>query len=79
MLEVYNSPDINILGVLAVASNTNCMDGARVDLSVTDAGAIVKRPVNKDGKTTRSHELRGDTVELTTWRFRWWATETSAR
>ncbi|MEW6064913.1 stage V sporulation protein AE [Desulforamulus profundi] len=64
MLEVYNSPDINILGVLAVASNTNCMDGARVDLSVTDAGAIVKRPVNKDGKTTRSHELRGDTVEI---------------
>ncbi|MEW6695797.1 MAG: stage V sporulation protein AE [Bacillota bacterium] len=64
MMEVYNSPEINILGVLAVASNTNCFDGARVDLSITDTGVPVKGPVNKEGKTTRKNELKGDTAEI---------------
>lgn len=64
MLEVYNSPDINILGVLAVASNSFCCDGAKVDISITDTGAVVKGPVNKFGKTTKRKELQGDTVEI---------------
>ena len=64
MLEVYNSPEINILGVLAVASNSACCDGARVDISITDTGAVVKGPVNKFGKTTKRKELQGDTVEI---------------
>lgn len=64
MLEVYNSPEINILGVLAVASNSFCCDGAKVDISITDTGAVVKGPVNKFGKTTKRKELQGDTVEI---------------
>ncbi|ABO49644.1 stage V sporulation protein AE, C-terminal region [Desulforamulus reducens MI-1] len=64
MMEVYNSPDINILGVLAVASNSSCCDGARVDVSITDSGAVVKGPVNKFGRTTKRKELQGDTVEI---------------
>jgi len=64
LLEVYNSPDINILGVLAVASNANCGDGARVDVSVTGSGAVVKEPVSKEGNATRGKELQGDTVGI---------------
>lgn len=64
MLEVYNSPDINILGVLAVASNSFCCDGAKVDFSITDSGAVVKGAVNKFGKTIKREEVRGDTVEI---------------
>jgi len=64
LLEVYNHPDINILGILAVASNSFCCDGARVDLSVTNNGELVKKPVNKYGKPTKSEMLMGDTVEI---------------
>ncbi|GAB6182157.1 stage V sporulation protein AE [Desulfotomaculum defluvii] len=64
MMEVYNSPEINILGVLAVASNSGCCDGAKVEVSITDSGAVVKGPVNKFGRTTKRKELQGDTVEI---------------
>lgn len=64
MMEVYNSPDVNILGVLAVASNSFCCDGAKVDISITDTGAVVKSPVNKFGKANKRKELQGDTVEI---------------
>lgn len=64
LLQVYNDPGINILGILAVASNSFCCDGAEVDFSVTSEGKIVKGPVNKDGKTTKRRVLQGDTVEI---------------
>lgn len=64
LLEVYNSPEINILGVLAVASNSGGCDGAKVDVSITDTGVVVKGPVNKFGRTTKRLELQGDTVEI---------------
>lgn len=64
IMEVYNSPDINILGVLAVASNSFCCDGASVDVSITNTGAMVKGSVNKYGKSIKRNELRGDTVEI---------------
>ncbi|MDO7786442.1 stage V sporulation protein AE [Desulforamulus aquiferis] len=64
LLEVYNDPGINILGVVAVASNSFCCDGAKVDISVTDTCQVVNGPVNKYGKTTKRRVLQGDTVEI---------------
>lgn len=64
LLEVCNDPGINILGVLAVASNSVTCDGVQVDVSVTQTGQTVKGPVNKFGKATRRGMLQGDTVEI---------------
>ncbi|AEG61227.1 stage V sporulation protein AE [Desulforamulus ruminis] len=64
LLEVYNHPEINILGVLAVASNSYTPDGARVDVSVTSEGQVLKGSVNKFGKFMRKKEIQGDTVEI---------------
>ncbi|AEF94903.1 stage V sporulation protein AE, C-terminal region [Desulfotomaculum nigrificans CO-1-SRB] len=64
LLEVYNHPDINILGVLAVASNSFCCDGAKVDVSVLKSGDLISGPVNKFGKATKRRLLQGDTVEI---------------
>ncbi|WP_048818119.1 stage V sporulation protein AE [Desulforamulus hydrothermalis] len=64
LLEIYNCPDINVLGVLAVASNSHCHEAARVDVSVTAAGEVVQEAVTKEGKATRGKELQGDTVGI---------------
>lgn len=59
-------PGINVLGVLAVASNTAGVCGAKVDCSVNRAGEVVRAAVNKSGvekKRTRAR-LAGDTVDV---------------
>jgi stage V sporulation protein AE len=63
---VANHPDINLLGVVAVASNTPMVDGADVDLCVTNQGVITNDSVDKDGighHSERSH-IYGDTVDV---------------
>lgn len=57
--------DITILGVVAVASNTN-VRGVEVDLSVNIEGKIVNGPVDKDGfeEKYKHKRLEGDTVEI---------------
>ncbi|WP_347487515.1 stage V sporulation protein AE [Desulfoscipio sp. XC116] len=59
-------PDIRILGVLAVASNTEFTHGAHVDLSVDCHGELVNGPVDKLGQTSGYTDdvLYGDTVEV---------------
>ncbi|GAB6156946.1 stage V sporulation protein SpoVABEA [Desulfotomaculum varum] len=65
MLEIYNCPDINVLGVLAVASNSQCHEEVRVDVSVTADGEVVQEAVTKEGKAARGKELlQGDTVGI---------------
>ena len=58
--------DINILGVLAVASNSGSSSGTHVHLSVDCRGNLVDAPVDKFGQTSRDSggTLSGDTVEL---------------
>jgi stage V sporulation protein AE len=58
-------PDINVMGVLAVASNTEFAGGVQVDCSVTSAGRISPGAVDKAGreKALPSQSLTGDTVE----------------
>lgn len=62
---VARHPDIEVLGVVAVASNTSNARGAHVDFSVTKEGKIVDTPVDKYGNQ-ENHEqvLKGDTVDV---------------
>jgi stage V sporulation protein AE len=63
MAYIARHPEIQILGVLAVASNTEKVCGCRVDASISRSGNIVKSPVDKYGKP--KHDLlEGDTVEI---------------
>jgi stage V sporulation protein AE len=62
--EIVNHPDIEILGVIAVASNTSDVKGVRVDLSITCDGKVIHRPVDKDGLPRYEKVLYGDTVDI---------------
>lgn len=63
MAFIANHPEIEILGVLAVASNTENVHGCEVDLSINRNGNLIEAPVNKMGLPTQNL-LEGDTVEV---------------
>jgi len=47
--KLSKSKELEILGVIAVASNTEGVNGIKVDCSVTKYGNVTKRTVDKDG------------------------------
>jgi stage V sporulation protein AE len=56
---------IDVLGAVAVASNTEAAEGTAVDASVTREGNIVESPVDKAGTPLGGQErLIGDTVDV---------------
>ncbi|KUO95874.1 stage V sporulation protein AE [Ferroacidibacillus organovorans] len=57
---------ITVIGILAVASDTRYVRGAKVDFSVDRNGRIVDAAVNKNGYRLRSKRkvLFGDTVDI---------------
>jgi stage V sporulation protein AE len=63
---LLQSPEIEILGVVAVASDTLGTKGVKVDISITKEGQIVNQAVNKQGnlKDEKSNILEGDTVDI---------------
>ncbi len=61
---ILNHTDIDVLGVVAVASNTNCVVGVDVDFSITSDGEIISEAVNKAGEKTNKKTLFGDTVDV---------------
>lgn len=66
-LEVLaRDPELEILGVLAVASNTAEVGGVPVTVSVTRNGEVVAEPVDKDGlpEPGNSNRIKGDTVDV---------------
>ena len=63
MAYIANHPEIEVLGVLAVASNTENVRGCEVDLSINRNGDFIEGPVDKMGWPTQSL-LEGDTVEV---------------
>jgi len=63
MAYIAGHPDIEVLGVLAVASNTENVRGCEVDLSINRNGDFIEGPVDKMGWPTQSL-LEGDTVEV---------------
>lgn len=63
MAYIAGHQDIEVLGVLAVASNTENVCGCEVDLSINRNGDFIDGPVDKMGWPTQSL-LEGDTVEV---------------
>ncbi|KPU28369.1 stage V sporulation protein AE [Caloranaerobacter sp. TR13] len=62
--EILKSEEIEVLGVIAVASNTEGVDGVAVDFSINSKGEKVENAVNKCGTETNSKVLYGDTVDV---------------
>lgn len=63
---VAEHPDIDVLGAVAVASNTSNTEGIEVDESITREGVVVQGPVDKLGcQEKKGHQyLEGDTVDV---------------
>jgi stage V sporulation protein AE len=63
---IAKSEHIDVLGVLAVASNTTTISTANVDFSVTNSGEIIQYGVDKHGQPLKSKErcIYGDTVAI---------------
>jgi len=64
LAHICRSEEVQVLGAVAVASNTRRARGVPVDLSVTRDGRVVEYPVDKEGHPRmRDNVLRGDTVD----------------
>lgn len=63
---VVKHPDIEVIGAIAVASNTKWVRGMQVQCSIDNLGRIVDEAVDKDGYSDRSLEnhIYGDTVDI---------------
>lgn len=65
---VASHPDIQVLGAVAVASNTTGIEGIKADACVTHEGEMVDSSVDKYGeiKANSSHPpvITGDTVDV---------------
>ncbi|SCY92157.1 stage V sporulation protein AE [Alkaliphilus peptidifermentans] len=62
--KLLTHPDIEVLGIIAVASNTQEVEGVHVDFSIDKNGKITDNAVDKDGKPTSQKVLYGDTVDI---------------
>jgi len=62
--EILLHPEVEVLGVVAVASHTEEVEGVKVNFSIDFNGHIVDNAVDKDGKETSSKILFGDTVDV---------------
>ncbi|SIS38597.1 stage V sporulation protein AE [Kroppenstedtia eburnea] len=63
---VVNHPGVEVLGVVAVASNCYAAVGVEVDVALDRKGNCVKQGVDKDGLAVKGAPLRiyGDTVDV---------------
>lgn len=66
LAEVAHSEQVEVLGVVAVASNTHHIRGVQVDCSVTRDGQLIEQAVDKEGfpRGDDSKYLEGDTVDV---------------
>jgi stage V sporulation protein AE len=62
--EIVESNAVEVLGVIAVASNTEGVRGIGVDFSITRDGNIIDNTVDKYGKKTDGDKINGDTVDI---------------
>jgi stage V sporulation protein AE len=61
---IVKSEDIDVLGVIAVASNTHGVKGIKVDYSIDRDGNIVRSGVDKLGNPKNNKIIKGDTVDI---------------
>ncbi len=64
MSEIMNHPDVEILGIVAVASNGKDKGRLNVDCSFTKEGKKINNAVNKCGDSTSNKEIKGDTLSI---------------
>lgn len=64
--ELAHNPDLDILGVIAVASDTSKVMGVPVSFSITREGKIINGPVDKTGNPEPDghRRIEGDTVDV---------------
>lgn len=65
---VASHPDIEVLGAVAVASNTTGIDGVAADACISNNGDIIDKSVDKYGVIKHKHGdnliITGDTVDV---------------
>jgi stage V sporulation protein AE len=61
---ILNSKDLEVMGVIAVASNTKQVNGIRIDCSVDKKGKITGYAVDKSGNIKSDKIIKGDTVDV---------------
>lgn len=59
---IIHSNEVEVMGIVAVASNTNGGKGVSVDLSIDKFGNINSCAVDKNGNRINNKILKGDTV-----------------
>lgn len=65
LLHICLSPEVEVLGAIAVASNTRRARGTPVTVSITRDGRVIDYPVDKEGEPEVSRSLlQGDTVDV---------------
>ncbi|TDX51168.1 stage V sporulation protein AE [Orenia marismortui] len=66
MERIIKSEKVDVLGIVAVASNAKDVEGVKPEISVTRDGKLVSGPVNKGGELEAKghHILEGDTVDI---------------
>lgn len=62
--DIVQSPHVEVLGVIAVASNTEGVNGASIDFSITKDGNIIENTVDKYGNKKEGNRINGDTVDI---------------
>lgn len=62
--DLAKCPDIEIIGVIAVASNTEGVEGIKVDFSISKYGNIIEKTVDKCGNPKSGRVIYGDTVDI---------------
>ncbi len=61
---IMNNKDIDVMGIVAVASNTPHALGVKVDCSIDNEGRTIGKAVDKYGTSKDSKILTGDTVNM---------------
>lgn len=66
---VASHPDVEVIGAVAVASNTMDFEGAEVDVTISKEGVASEQTVNKRGESKpcvfdEKPVVRGDTVDV---------------
>lgn len=64
MEEIINDERIELMGIIAVASNTPNARGVKVNCSIDKNGNITRKAVDKYGNEKEDKVLKGDTVNM---------------
>lgn len=61
---ILNDSELEVMGVIAVASNTSKVQGIKVDCSVDKNGEVINKAVDKSGNKKDTKIVKGDTVDI---------------